>query len=105
MESLIQFRDNSKYYKLHPLMTACRILSAFHHIHPFINGNGRVGRLVMALYLIRNGYPPVIFNHINHEDYESTLFLAQVEMNPVPLYSLVVVNILNNLMKYQKINS
>ena len=42
-----------------PVERIARFHLEFEGIHPFIDGNGRTGRLILNLELIRCGYPPV----------------------------------------------
>ena len=44
---------------MNPIERIARFHLEFEGIHPFIDGNGRTGRLVMNLDLIRCGYPPI----------------------------------------------
>ncbi len=44
---------------MNPLERIARFHLEFEGIHPFIDGNGRTGRLIMNLDLIRCGYPPI----------------------------------------------
>ena len=62
----------------------------FEHIHPFGDGNGRVGRLIMAHQFIKNGMlPPMIDGH-NKALYYATLEQAQIEGNIIPLVYFLV---------------
>lgn len=50
---------------MHPVRFAAQVHKRFVFIHPFIDGNGRVARLLMNLCLLRHGYtlaivPPVL---------------------------------------------
>ena len=52
MDELISFMNN-KNDGLHPLIKAAILHSQFESIHPFSDGNGRVGRLLVSLYLYK----------------------------------------------------
>jgi Fic family protein len=56
------------------------LAALFHHrfvwIHPFFDGNGRTGRLLMNLVLLKAGYPPSIILKNDRKKYYSALNLA-----------------------------
>lgn len=43
-----------------PATQRARLHNEFEQVHPFIDGKGRAGRLLLNLMLVRLGYPPVI---------------------------------------------
>jgi len=45
--------------KLHVMERVSLFHLMFETIHPFIDGNGRVGRLLLNFDLMKNGYPPI----------------------------------------------
>jgi hypothetical protein len=46
-----------------------RLHCQFETIHPFLDGNGRTGRLLLNLLLVRLGYPPMIVYKRQRADY------------------------------------
>lgn len=49
-----------KKQRMHPLALAIFFHHKFENIHPFSDGNGRTGRILMNLILIKHGYPPFL---------------------------------------------
>jgi len=61
--------------KLHPVEYAAVIHKELVMIHPFIDGNGRAGRLLMNLALLQAGYPIAVIPPVLRREYLNSLNL------------------------------
>ena len=59
--------------RLHPVEFAALVHQKFVYIHPFVDGNGRVARLLMNLALLRAGWSLAIIPPICRHEYIATL--------------------------------
>ncbi len=64
------YKKNSR---LHPLILSAVFHEKFERIHPFYDGNGRTGRMLANLMLIKNGFPPVIVENRKRMKYYNAL--------------------------------
>jgi len=97
MGSLLSWFSKNKRI-LHPLILATYFHSAFETIHPFVDGNGRVGRLLMNLILHRHKYPMINIPSKKKHIYYQSLEESQLNGNLRPLLKFLF-----DLLKQEKI--
>ena len=61
----------------------------FEGIHPFIDGNGRTGRLILNLDLIRNGYPPINVKFTDRKRYYDAFDAFYKDNDPTSMTELI----------------
>lgn len=71
----------------------------FEQIHPFLAGNGRAGRLLLNLILVRLGYAPAIVYKRDREKYLTAMRRAD-QGEPGALAELIVRSVLDNLYRF-----
>lgn len=71
----------------------------FESIHPFIEGNGRIGRVINNYLLIREGFPPIIVRNKEKGTYYSALRSFDDSHNAKPMIRIVELSILESLHK------
>ena len=69
MKNLIIWLKSEFKKKTYPPKIALQFYVKFEHIHPFLDGNGRVGRILLNAILHKFNYPPIVFFSENHQQH------------------------------------
>ena len=101
MTDLERFMNDAGLFDVDPLIKMALIHHQFESIHPFYDGNGRTGRIVNVLYLVKEGLLdiPVLYlsQHIVRNKHKYYDLLQRVRVDDVweewVLYMLEAVNV------------
>lgn len=76
----------------------------FEGIHPFIDGNGRTGRLILNLELMKQGYPPINIKYADRKRYYDCFTSYHSDnKNPSAMVSLISNYLEEELSRYVEI--
>jgi len=89
LKELIEWYNKHK-DKYPALVLATVIHNQFENIHPFRDGNGRVGRILLNNVLIKNKLPPVNIDFKNRKEYYSALQEYEKNHNIKPMIDLLL---------------
>ena len=82
------YRENRNKYP--PFVLAAVVHNQFETIHPFEDGNGRIGRLLLINVLLKHGLPPLNIEIENRREYYEALREYQTTGNLRPTLDLML---------------
>jgi Fic family protein len=85
---------------MHPVERAAELHTRFVKIHPFVDGNGRMGRLLLNFELMKMGYPPAIIRKEDRLAYYDALDRACMSGDYGEITFLVAVSVQRSLDVY-----
>ena len=89
--------------KLHTIENAALFHLKFEGIHPFIDGNGRTGRLILNFTLMQNGYPPVNVKFADRKRYYDSFDAYYRDGMAEPMVKLISEYVEERLLEYLEI--
>ena len=98
LEKLVNWYEKNK-KKFKPLVLATIIHNQFENIHPFQDGNGRVGRLLLNFVLLKSKYPPINILLKDRAEYYFILQEYQKKEKLLPTLQFLVKQYKKNIRK------
>ena len=93
-----EYIQNIEKLKLHTIKKAAFIHHELVRIHPFIDGNGRVARLLTNFYLMKKGYPPIIIQKEDRKNYYKSLNKA--DLGDLSDFAMFIARAVNESLQY-----
>ncbi len=84
----------------HIIESAAMFHLDFEGIHPFIDGNGRTGRLILNLMLMQAGYPPIDVKFADRGKYYSCFDIYYRDNDASPMVNMVGAYVKERLSQY-----
>ncbi len=82
---------------MHPIERIARLLLEFEGMQPFRAGNGKVGRILVNLELMQNGYPPINFRKDQQQKYQEAIHSYYLSHQPEAMIKLISENLEDSL--------
>lgn len=101
MAALVAWHEQAQ--AMSPVERAAQLHTRFVKIHPFVDGNGRTGRLLLNLELMKFGYPPAVIRKEDRLAYYDALDEACVSGNFDDITRLVAEAVQRSLDTYLQV--
>jgi Fic family protein len=95
-EMILEFKSDIETPYLHKI---ARFHDRFENIHPFLDGNGRIGRVLNNFLLIKQGFPPIIVRSKEKNNYYDAIRSYDTSHNIKPMIRIFELALLESLHK------